>query len=72
MFAFAVFVAFVGSVATSGSVAGSVATFGSVAGFAVGARVGLLSKFFIGNVFKTIKTFSVIKLFKKYFFQAFL
>ena len=63
------FVAFVGSVATSGSVAGS----------GVGSRVGVLFKFFSGNnlLLNLLRTFSLAlndnpKLFKKYFFQVFL
>ena len=63
------FVAFVGSVATSGSVAGS----------GVGSRVGVLFKFFSGNnlFLNLLRTFSLAlnnspKLFKKWFFQVFL
>ena len=42
---FYTFAAFVGSVATSGSVG----NFGSVAGSGVGSRIEILSNFFIGN-----------------------
>ena len=43
VFAFAAFVT------TSGFAAGSLTTSGSVAGCYVGSRIGILSKFFIGN-----------------------
>ena len=49
-FAFVYFVAFIGSVATSGCVAGSFATFGSVTVSSVSWRVVLLSKFFIEKI----------------------
>ena len=65
--------AFVGFVAGSGSVAG----FGSVVVSGVGSRVGILSKFFIGNnlPLKLLRTLSPAlnnnpTLFKKYFFSS--
>ena len=70
------YVAFVGSVASSGSVAGSFANSGSVAGSGVGSHVEILSKYFIRNnlLLKLLRTFSLAlsnntKLFKKYFFS---
>ena len=56
---------------------GSVAGSGSVVGFVVSTRVGILSKFFIGNnqFLKLLRTFSLAlnnnpKLFKKDFFLS--
>ena len=76
VFAFVAFVAIVGSVTTCGSVTGSFATSRSVAGSGVGSRLGILSKFFIGNnlLLKLLRTFSLVlstdnKLFKKDFFS---
>ena len=70
VFAFAAFVT------TSGFAAGCLATSGSVAGCYVGSRVGILSKFFIGNnlLLKLLRTFSLAlssntKLFQKGFLK---
>ena len=48
-FAFVAFVVFIGSAATSVSLYGTFATSGSFACSRIGLRVGVLSKFFIGN-----------------------
>ena len=65
-------------VAFIGCFAGSFATFGSVAVPRVASRVGILSKFFIGNnlLLKLFKSFSLAlnnhpKLFKKDFLSSF-
>ena len=68
---------FVASVAFVAFVTGSFAIFGSVAGSGTGSRVGILSKFFIGNnlLLKLVRTFSLAlnnnpKLFKKDFLPS--
>ena len=79
------FLCLVGVASIAGFGVGSAAVFGfsSASGYAafsgVGSRVGILSKFFIGNrlQLKLFRTFSLAlnnkaKLFKKDFFQVFL